>query len=46
MSSVKAMLITIKCKECGKENKIMLPINMSYGEWLKTRDDLEVLNHK
>ena len=46
MSNCKGMLIKIICKECGKENEIILPVNMTQEEWLKTREDIEVLQGK
>ena len=46
MSNCKAVILKIRCKECGKQNEILLPLHMTHEELLKTKEDIEVLQRK
>lgn len=46
MSNCKAVILKIRCKECGKQNEILLPLHMTHEELLKTKEDIEILQRK
>ncbi|MCE5213239.1 MAG: hypothetical protein LLF83_00775 [Methanobacterium sp.] len=38
MSTYKAMLVVVKCAECGHENVELIKLVISEEDWLKTQE--------
>lgn len=35
------ILILVKCKKCGKENSVIIPVEVSQEEWIKAQKRMD-----